>query len=297
MTSTWAWRVQAVTTGDALLTPTRSLTNPPHSPSTHTMPSSTKTTDAAATAAADDDGCSKATMDSKAISAGTQPPLSFSRWFAFQSYTTDLLLLLLDLIVIAPPYVAQLWVNRQCFPLAGAPHATQQTLPLDTAAYRADSIISRFPCAASYTEQLAYTVATGAALDPWVRIRAGDWGNLLYVCMLILTLAIAFASPRLYVRCRWPLFAANAIAHLAGNAVAAVAVPVPMLALLGPSFYGSFRRRVGVLHTAWRSLVVLRVSPELNTPRCVSFPHVHRAPQGTGPHSTTRAPQSQIAAC
>ncbi len=188
------------------------------------------------------------------------PPLSFSRWTALQSYSTDFLLLLLDLIGISTPYVAQQWANRLCSPLGGAPHAALQTLPLDTAKYRVDRLASQFPCDASYTAQLVYTVVTGAAIDPWVRIRAGDWGNLLYVCLLVLTLVLAIACPRLYVRCRWPLFAVNTVAYLVGHAVAAVTVPLPMLALIGPSFYGSFRRRGAVLHSAWRCLVILQVS-------------------------------------
>ncbi len=238
-----------------------------------------KSIDAVGEAAACGGGCgnagpsgdrSTAELDDKASSLApdvtSQPPLPFSYWFAFQSYTTDLLLLLLDLIVIAPPYVAQQWVNRQCFPLAGAPQAALQSLPLDTAHSHVDSIMSRFPCGASYTAQLAYTVVTGAAIDPWVRVRTGDWGNLLYVYMLLVTMLLALINPRIYMRYRWPLFAANAVAHLTGNAVAAVAAPLPMLALIGPSFYGSFRRRVGVLHSAWRSLVVLRVSRRLHSP-------------------------------
>ncbi len=244
------------------------------------MPGNNSVNDAAAKAAACGGGGdagpsadrSTAELNSKASGLApvvtSQPPLPFSSWFALQSYTTDLLLLLLDLIVIVPPYVAQQWANRQCVPLAGAPHAALQTLPLDTAHYRADRLAARFPCGASYTEQLAYTVVTGAAFDPWVRIRAGDWGNLLYVCLLLLTIFIALVYPRIYMRCRWPLFAANAVALLSGHAVAAVTVSLPMLALIGPSFYGSFRRRVGVLHSAWRSLVVLRVSRRLSIPLC-----------------------------
>ncbi|KXZ51300.1 hypothetical protein GPECTOR_13g787 [Gonium pectorale] len=151
-----------------------------------------------------------------------------------------------------------------CVPTGGGPHsALQAELPLlDPATCRADAVLAGFPCAAPYPRQLLYTLRTGAAVDPRLRLRLVDVSNVILVMAEPLTLALALASRPLYERLRSWLFSATLLFPAVGSIAAAFCVPTGLLALGASGHYGNAPRRLAVVaYFAWKPLVVLRVCP------------------------------------
>ncbi len=125
---------------------------------------------------------------------------------------------------------------------------------------RADARIFSFPCGAPYPQQLLHVASSGALIDPWVRVRAGDYVNLSFGGPQLLAAVLAIFVPHLYERVRhWLFFAANA-GVLLGTALSLAWTPAPLLQWGGASCLGRGRNRVMVTYLAWKSIVVLRVS-------------------------------------
>ncbi len=132
--------------------------------------------------------------------------------------------------------------------------------PTHPSAARADARIFSFPCGAPYQQQLLHVVASGALTDPWVRVRAGDYGNLALVVSQLLAILVAVLLPRIYVRVRhWLLFAVNAVV-LVAVAASVAWTPAALLPVGAASHLGPYWGSVMVLYLAWKSVYVLRVS-------------------------------------
>ncbi|GFR40803.1 hypothetical protein Agub_g1421, partial [Astrephomene gubernaculifera] len=135
--------------------------------------------------------------------------------------------------------------------------------PLDPTTSRVDAIYAFFPCSSSYTQQLLYTLRAGAFIDPWVKARVWDYGNLAYAAGQLLTLAVAAAAPSLYERWRHGLFVVHSASILLGWWASAVAAPAQLLPLLGAVYIGGVKRRVGAVYFAWKALTVHRLPSRL----------------------------------
>ncbi|KXZ51303.1 hypothetical protein GPECTOR_13g790 [Gonium pectorale] len=206
--------------------------------------------------------------------AGSSPPrpLSFAAWFARRSYWTDIVLLLLEILTLFPAYTSQLMFRALCVPTGGGLHsALQAELPLlDPAARRVDAVLAGFPCAAPYPRQLLYTLRTGAAVDPGLRLRLADYSNMFLVVAELLTLGLALASRPLYERLRSWLLSAVLLAPAVGAIAATVYAATGLLALGAAGHYGNALQRLAVAaYFAWKLLVVLRLVSAVCVPGCV----------------------------
>ncbi|KXZ45816.1 hypothetical protein GPECTOR_50g610 [Gonium pectorale] len=158
------------------------------------------------------------------------------------------------------PHVAQLIAGRSCFPVGGGPHAALQELPLQPAAFRADATIAAFPCSGSYAAQLLYVLRSGAVIDPWVRLRCHDHGNLAHMAGLLLLITLALAAPRVYERCRHDVMFVHGAWVLLGWYASALWAPPALVPLIGAAYIGGVRRRSGAVYMGWQAMTTHRVS-------------------------------------
>ncbi|KXZ52456.1 hypothetical protein GPECTOR_9g500 [Gonium pectorale] len=214
-----------------------------------------------------------------AASQPSQPPqLPYRLWFARRAYFADLVLLSLDFVLACFIYWTTILYNASC--AAGGPSdaggdvgsgvvggggpaaaVLLQALhpPLDPAARRVDAVLTGFPCNARYSQQLLYTLRTGAAIDPRVRLRLGDYPTAALLLTQPLTLALALAAPVLYERFRSGLAIANVVLPELCLLVSAAWTPAAgLLRVLSTQFLIGERRRIGRMFLVWRSVVVYR---------------------------------------
>ncbi len=164
-----------------------------------------------------------------------------------------------SLLTVGPSALSLSAPYPSALPLA----APQDALPPPThpSAARADARLASFPCGAPYPQQLLHVLNTGALTDPWVRLRAGDYGNATLIATQLLVILVAVLLPRVYVRVRhWLLFAVNAAA-LVGAAVSVAWTPAALLPLVGVAAYlAPYWGSCMWLYLTWKSVYILRVS-------------------------------------
>ncbi|GLC68797.1 hypothetical protein PLESTF_000737800 [Pleodorina starrii] len=135
--------------------------------------------------------------------------------------------------------------------------------PFDPAARRADALLAGFPCGEGSLSQLAFTLRTGAVLDPRPRLRLYDLNNLAYLSAQLLTLAIGIAVPSLYVRCRHFLFLAIHLASLLGAYLSTAFAPDGLLLLGVAAVLSSGRCLIPAIYFSWKSAAVLQLPSSL----------------------------------
>ncbi|PNH04788.1 hypothetical protein TSOC_008980 [Tetrabaena socialis] len=193
-------------------------------------------------------------------------PLTFSRWFARRAFSSDLRLLLLELLTVNAFYRSQQLFRRMCLPVGGGPHAALQELSLEPAAHRADALMAAFPCGASRAGRLLYVLRTGAAVDPRVPLRLTDWGNAGYTVGQLLPLAVALAAPRLYERTRHGLFVVAGAATILGSIASALWTPDALLPLVAAASASAGRHRLGSFYLAWKAATTSQVPSHIQFP-------------------------------
>ncbi|KXZ52458.1 hypothetical protein GPECTOR_9g502 [Gonium pectorale] len=106
---------------------------------------------------------------------------------------------------------------------------------------------------------LLYTLRTGAAIDPRVRLRLGDYPTAALLLTQPLTLVLALAAPVLCERFRSGLAIANVVLPELCLLVSAAWTPAAgLLRVLSTQFLIGERRRIGRMFLVWRSVVVYR---------------------------------------
>ncbi len=126
----------------------------------------------------------------------------------------------------------------------------------------APPLIPDFPCAASYSSKVIFLIKRFAPIDPGLRIRTRDFGNLGHISLQLLGLAIAVLWPRWYAQsgARYAAIIATGLGSMLGSHLSLVFTPADMLPLVAASFLSSHRRRAGCLYFMWKAITMHQVS-------------------------------------
>ncbi|KAG2444646.1 hypothetical protein HXX76_001390 [Chlamydomonas incerta] len=180
--------------------------------------------------------------------AGSPRPLSFGRWFARRARPTEIVWLLADAVFTNVSHAARLGQGLYC------DNAGQ-----DLGATGGSSGSSFFPCGGGLWSKLLWSLSSGAVIDPVLRLRMWDYGNLFYTWGELVAVLIALLAPALYVRCRPALIGAISAAPIVGGWITLLLAPDAALRLSAVAYMAARRHRVGGIYLGWRSAALLRV--------------------------------------
>eukprot|EP00198_Chlamydomonas_reinhardtii_P000676 XP_001690011.1 predicted protein [Chlamydomonas reinhardtii] len=106
--------------------------------------------------------------------------------------------------------------------------------------------------------KLLWSLSSGAVVDPLLRLRMWDFGNLLYTLGELAAVMIAVLAPCLYVRCRPVLIGAISAAPVVGGWLTLLLAPDAALRLCAVVYMCALRHRLGGICLGWRSAALLR---------------------------------------
>ncbi|KAG2444645.1 hypothetical protein HXX76_001389 [Chlamydomonas incerta] len=177
-------------------------------------------------------------------------PLSFSRWFAQQARATDIVFVLAEVLLINWLHAVRLGEALQCGAEGGQGAAGSSG---------ASSGSSTFPCGGGLQSKLLWSLSSGAVLDPVLRLRMWDYGNLLYTWSQLLIVLVALTRPAAYERSRHALMGAVSAAALLGVHLALRWAPSGPLPSNSAALLSAERHRAVAIYVGWKSATVFRV--------------------------------------